>query len=90
MKTIKLRALDMRSTPPKMMYWGKDFYVVSLKHDSMRIKESPGNEYFELHVLTNKFFKKSMPSCQGEVILMRYTWFTLFIEKLIGWIWGSK
>lgn len=70
MEILKVRAWDTSSSPPKMLYWGKDFFDLHLKHDSMRIKVSPGNEGFELHVLTNEFFRKDMPSCQGEVILM--------------------
>jgi hypothetical protein len=66
---LEIRAFNKRSTPPTTLYWGKDFFSLSLKHGSMRIKESPENKHFELHVLLNEFFRKDMPSCQGEVIL---------------------
>ena len=73
MREIKFRVWNLRVSPPRMMYWGKDFFDLHLKHDSMRIKCSPGNEHFEVHVLTNEFFRDFMPSCQGEVILTQYT-----------------
>lgn len=66
---LKIRAIDNRIPPKKILYWGKDFFSLWLRHNSMRIEESPGNKHFSLHVLLNEFFRKDMPTCQGEVIL---------------------
>lgn len=78
MMGLKIRALDKRGGSPRFLYWGKDFFDIKCKVFSkegfpdtvdIRIGNSPGNKYFEVHVLTNEFFRKDMPSCQGEVIL---------------------
>ena len=66
---LKIRAIDTRMKPKKILYWGKDFFDLHLRYGSMSIANSPGNKYFSLHVLLNEFFRKDMPSCQGEVIL---------------------
>lgn len=87
MKTLDFRIWNMRSVPPTMMYWGRDFFEIWFKKRGevidARIAVSPGNKYFELHILTNEFFRKSMPSCQGEAILMEYTGFQDKSEKKI-------
>ena len=66
---LKIRAIDKRMKRKETLYWGKDFFDLHLRHGSMRIGNSPENRYFELHVLLNEFFRKDMPTCQGEVIL---------------------
>lgn len=74
MRELDFRIWNMRCVPPKMMYWVEDFFVISSRRGGdIRIGASPGNEHLELHVLTQEFFRKSMPSCQGEAILMEYT-----------------
>lgn len=70
MEILKVRVWNKRSVPPCMMYWGKDFFNITFRNGHLCIGNSPRNKYFELHVLTDDFFRKDMPSCQGEVILM--------------------
>ncbi|MCK4384676.1 MAG: hypothetical protein KAW52_00290 [candidate division Zixibacteria bacterium] len=78
MMALKIRAIDNRIPPQEILYWGKDFFDLECRVFSkdgfpdtvdIRIGNSPQNKRFELHVLTNEFFRKDMPSCQGEVIL---------------------
>jgi len=79
MREIEFRILNLACVPPKMMYWGKDFYVIYRDERAeefpprMGIGVSPENNYFSLHIAMTEFAEKDMPNCLGEVILMQYT-----------------
>ena len=78
MREIKFRAWNTCCVPPRMMYWGEDFYVIcrderTKEHPRMDIGVSPENKAFSLHVAMTEFAEKDMPHCLGDVILMEYT-----------------